>query len=111
MKTVYDVVIDDAAVSGYFASLINRIFKILPIREREEATLVSYLDSLAIELLGCESLLPVLSNDGEFISVLATVRYLRDNPDLSVQTVKREVFRTISSCKKIEARYGEGGEA
>ena len=28
----------------------------------------------------------------------------------SLMLVKREVFRTISSCKKIEARYGEEGE-
>lgn len=111
MRTAYNISLDDAAVSGYFAALINRIFKILPIREREEDTLTTYLDSLMLELMGCESLLPDLSSDGEFVSVLSTVRYLRDNPSLPVSTVKREVFRTISSCKKMEVRYGEEGPA
>lgn len=109
MKTAYGVCLDDAAVSAYFASLVNRIFKILPIREREEETLGAYLDSLAIELAGCESLLPVLSGDGEFISVLSTIRSLRDDPSLPVATVKREVFRAISICKRMETRYGKEG--
>ena len=109
MKTVYGVSLDDTAVSAYFAALINRVFKILPIREREEDTLTAYLDSLALELMGCGSLLPALSADGEFVSVLSTVRSLRDNPSLPVSTVKREVFRTISACKKMESRYGEEG--
>lgn len=107
MKTVYGTEMGNLVLSDYFASLVNKVFKVLPIREREEATLVTYLDSLAIELMGYESLLPSFSEDGEFISILSTVRYLRDNPDLPVPVVKREVFRMIASCKKIEKRYGE----
>lgn len=103
--TVYGIPVDDVVVAGYFSSLVNRVFKILPIKEREEKTLETYLDSLSMELLGCKSLIPSLGDDGGYLSILASIRYIRDNPDLPLSLVRREVFRTISVCKKIEGRF------
>lgn len=103
--TVYEIPVNDVLVAGYFSSLVNRVFKILPIKEREEKTLETYLDSLSMELLGCKSLIPSLGDDGAYLSILASIRYIHDNPDLPLPIVRREVFRTISVCKKIEGRY------
>ena len=108
--TSHGIPVATTFVSGYFAALVNRIFKILPIRERGEATLGTYLDSLIIELLGCERLLTELNGDEGLLTLIATFQYLRDNDDLSVAVVKREVFRAISVCKKIGERF-EGGDA
>ena len=107
--TVYGITMDNAFVSGYFASLVNRIFKILPIRERGETTLSTYLDSLIIEILGCESVLAELNGDEGILTLVSTFRYLRDNEDLPVSVVRREVFRAISVCKKIGERFEGGG--
>ena len=107
--TTYGIPLDTSFVSGYFAALVNRIFKILPIRERGETTLPSYLDSLIMELLGCENVLRELNGDEGILTLVSTFRYLRDNGDLPVAVVKREVFRAISVCKKIGERYEGGG--
>lgn len=104
-NTVYEIPVSDVLVAGYFSSLVNRVFKILPIKEREEKTLETYLDSLSMELLGCKSLIPVLNGDGAYLSILASIRYIHDNPDLPLPVIRREVFRTISVCKKIEERF------
>lgn len=106
METSAGIPVDAAFVSGYFSSLVNRIYKILPIRERSESTLGVYLDSLMLELLGCEQLLTEIRGDPVLLTLLSTVRYLRDNPDLPVAVVRREVFRCISVCKKTAERYG-----
>lgn len=94
---------------SYLRYLIDRFFKILPIKESEseygEESFVSYLQSLQLELLGCKELIVVLHDDPGVISLLGILQYLMDNPDCSVRTVKREVFRAISICNKLRARY------
>jgi len=107
IDTIYGVPVDEKHIAGYFSSLVNRVFKILPIREREENTLPVYLDSLTMELMGCKSLFPRLSEDGSYISLLSTIRYIHDNPDLPLPTVRREVFRAISVCKKVGEHYAD----
>lgn len=94
---------------SYLRFLIDRFFKILPIKESEveygRDALSSYLQSLRLELLGCKELVIVLNDDPEIMSLLGILQYLIDNPDCSVRTVKREVFRAISICNKLRARY------
>ena len=110
IDSVYGEPVEEVSVEAYFSSLVNRIFKILPIREREESTLGSYLDSLCLELIGCGDLLPVIGADEGFLTLLATIRSIRDHPELPVPVVRREVFRAISVCKKMMIRFG-GGDA
>lgn len=94
---------------NYLRFLIDRFFKILPIKESEEEygkeALSSYLQSLQLELLGCKELIVVLHDDPEIMSLHGVLQYLIDNPDCSVRTVKREVFRAISICNKLRAKY------
>ena len=47
----------------------------------------------------------VLHDDRDYVSLLAILQYLIDNPETSVHTVKREVFRAISICNKLRAKY------
>ena len=47
---------------------------------------------------------------GMFLTLLSILQYLINYPKCLVKVVKREVFRAISICKKIGARYaGERG--
>ena len=108
IETSAGIPVDAAFVSGYFVALVNRLYKILPIRERNEKTLGTYLDSLMCELLGCEQFLMEIRGDAVLVTLLSTIQYLKDHPDLPVAVVKREVFRSISICKKLAERYGGG---
>lgn len=94
---------------SYMRSLVNRFFKILPIKESEtqygESSFHTYIESLQAELIGCESLILALHDDPLFMSLISILQYMMDNPDCSVRTVKREVFRAISICNKLKARY------
>lgn len=98
---------DSKLLSNYFKSLVNRFFKILPIREQEDESLVIYLKSFQEELLGCQELIVALEYDALFISLLTTLQYLIDHPDSSVQSVRRKVFNAISVCNKLKSMYAE----
>ena len=89
----------------YVRNLVNRFFKILPLWEDQEESLPTYLESLLLELKGFNGLMYVINDDPDYVSLLAILQYLVDNPDTSVHTVKREVFRAISICNKLRAKY------
>ena len=104
-ETVAGVPIKREIVYGYFKQLVNHFFKILPMRENNEESLVTYMESLQIELLGCQNLIVTLKDDSNYLIMLSILQYLIDNPDCSVARVKREVFRAISICNKLQSDF------
>ena len=101
--------LNQALLQKYFKSLINSFFKILPMRENEDTTLPTYMCSLRAELLGCKNLIPQLTEDTSYLTLLSILQYLIDNYTEEVPTVKREVFRAINICSKLEVIYAKGG--
>lgn len=105
IQTTAGVPMNATMLSGYMRSLVNRFFKILPIRESGEDSLETYMRSLLSELLGFKELIVAVHEDSEFVSLLNILQYLIDNPECSLVVVKREVFRAISICNKLKAKY------
>lgn len=95
--------LSDKLITNYFNTLVNRIFKILPMRENEERTLAVYIDSLQSELIGCKGLIISFKDNSDFLSLLSILQYLIDNPNCHVSKVKREVFNAISICGKLKS--------
>lgn len=102
--TKYKIEVSDELTNNYFKSLINKIYKILPIKESGEPTLYKYIESLLRELIGNKTLIVKLSNDAQYLSLLATLEYLNSN-DCEVAVVRTEVFKAISICKKLQKKY------
>ncbi len=105
IQTKLGIEMNDVLLSGYMGMLVNRFFKILPIRESGENSLDTYMRSLQLELLGCRSLICAIHEDPMFVSLLSILQYLIDTPDCPTTTVKREVFRAISICNKLRDQY------
>jgi hypothetical protein len=96
--------ISDAMFYNYLSLLIDKIFKILPMKEKNISTLYVYLDSLQIEILGCMGLSIEFKNDPEFITLLSTIQYLC-NSTSDDKTYKREVFKMIKIIEKLQGKY------
>ena len=79
VETVVGVPVDTKLLRNYFDSLVDRFFKIIPIRESEEETLPVYMQSLQMELLGCREFIPELCVDDEYMTLLAILQYLVDH--------------------------------
>ncbi len=105
MDTNSGVPINAEVLHNYFKRLVNHFFKILPMREKGEETLATYMESLQVELLGCKELITAIHNDPNYLTILAILQYLIDNPDCSVTMVKREVFRAISICNMLQSKF------
>lgn len=108
MNTIADTGnITPRLLNNYLTSLVNCFFKILPMRESGEKSVDKYIKSLQAELLGCRGLVQILNDDSRYLSLLSILQYLSDNPELPVETVKREVFKGIRLCNALKERYGE----
>lgn len=105
VETTAGMPIDAEVLHNYFRNLVNHFFKILPIREQNEESLTTYMQSLQAELLGCRGLVSAIQNDASYLTLLSILQYLIDNPECTVREVKREVFRAISICNKLKAQY------
>ena len=100
--------VDEALVAKYFDTLVNKIFKILPIIENREESITTYMESLGVELTGFQSLLPSIGEDPSYLSLLSIFKWLSDNvgeSDEHYKVIRREVFHAISLCKKMHSRF------
>lgn len=109
IETTSNTQLDRELVCNYFRNLVNQFFKILPMREADEVSLPIYIESLYIELLGCGGVVAGIKDDASFLTLLSILHYLMDNPDCSVHSTKRQVFKAISICNKLKAQIMEGG--
>mgnify|MGYP006891094825 CR=1 FL=1 len=98
----------EKVLKNYFDSLVNSFFKILPIKESEEDTLTEYMQSLQLELIGCNSLFAGTSYDSALLSLIAILQYLIDN-DCEMKVIRREVFKSIGICKMLKKKYFKEG--
>jgi len=105
VKTTAGTEVDSELVYKYFRNLVNQFFKILPMREDNEESLPTYIESLRAELLGCGNVIEPLTENPSFITLISILQYLMDNPDCPVAVTKREVFKAISICNKFRDQY------
>lgn len=110
--TIYirpELSLDSIMLEHYFTTLIDLIFKVLPLWEDGEESLGVYMQGLQVEILGCSSLLAATNFDPMLMSIAARLQYLIDNPDCDISVVKREVFGSISICNKLKRKYSSKG--
>ena len=88
----------------YFEFLINKTYKILPLKEEKSDTLKSYLESYQRELIGNMDLIPLLVDEPKFITLLNTMQFLIAE-EYSDKVCKREVFKCIRILEEINEKY------
>lgn len=106
VETKYEISIPKNLVNNYCKNLINMFYKILPMKENGENTLDTYMESLMFELIGAKGVMVALRDDALFLSLMAILQGMIEQPDCDVSVIKREVFRAISICNKLKDRYG-----
>ena len=94
----------------YLNSVINSVFKILPLYEEENVGVETYVESLLFELHGLDKVVEI-EHSFEYISLLSTlesvkIEVVKDNSKKS--TVKREIFKCINIIKNMVTKLEEG---
>lgn len=93
------------ALTNYLRNLINKVYKILPMKEEQCVTYNSYLQSLQNELVGCYKLWDVLVDAPQFITIINIIKYL-DTEDYDIAVCRREVFKAIHLIEDLIAKEG-----
>jgi hypothetical protein len=101
LKNKYGGDIDINSLQEYFKHLINRLWKILPMKEQNCLTLDKYLFNLRIELMGGES---ILLNSGLFIELINNLESLSGLD--KKEEYKPQIFKCINICEKIINKLG-----
>ena len=85
----------------YYDSLIDSVFKILPLYEEENIGIKTYVESLLFELYGLDSAIRI-EDSADYISLLSTLESIKKEvvkSDSKKKVIKREVFKCISVVK------------
>ena len=109
MMSRYDIDINDVMIKNKLDALVNQFYKILPIKESGEPSLLQYMKSLQREMLGCKSLILALENDAQYLTLLSILQYMIDH-DCDVATVKSDVFKAIGIIKRMQAKLDQNTE-
>lgn len=104
MMTTYNIEVSDELFCRQMNDLVNRFYKILPIKENGEATLTQYQQSLLREMLGLQGLITALQYDDRYMSLLSILQYMIDH-DPEVSVVRSDVFKAINILKSLKAKY------
>lgn len=92
------------AVDKYLDALVGRIFKILPMYEKNE-DVRTYVCGIVDELIGFGDLIDVLDGDPKFISLLALLKFVSENSTSDGAAIRATVFKSITLCNKLRADY------
>lgn len=97
-------------LSVYLNSVVNSVFKILPLYEEGNYGIKTYLESLLLELYNLEKAIKI-EHSYEYISLLATLEAVKSEifkEDSKKPVVKREIFKCINIIKNMVGRLEEG---
>lgn len=88
---------------NYFDVLINRLYKILPLKEEGSLTVDKYIESLLSELTGGQDVILLIHEDGQYLSVINSLEFIRTCENISV--CRREIFKCIRIVEKLKQKY------
>lgn len=97
-------------LSVYLDSLINSVFKILPLYEEKNVGIETYIESLLFELYGLDKAIEIKYSQ-EYLSILSILESIKkevSKKDSEKKIIKREVFKCISIIKSVLDRLKSG---
>ncbi|UGO51077.1 hypothetical protein PQE70_gp224 [Bacillus phage vB_BanS_Nate] len=103
---------DTSRLVVYLNSVVNSVFKILPLFEEKNVGVDTYIESLLFELYGLQEAVNV-EHSSEYISLLSTLESIRaeiGRENSRKATVKREIFKCINIIKNMIGKLEEEGE-
>lgn len=106
MKTKYGAEIDSETMVEYFQLLINKIFKLLPMKEQNILTLDDYTYSILQEIAGGNKL---ILNDKYFVELLCNLENLSEIKG-DYKKYRSQIFKCINICQKIIDNLKKDGD-
>lgn len=109
MTTKYNTEYPDIGLREYLTSMVGKIFKILPIYEKNPHDALLYVDGFLRELNGFRELIDAVGDDPEFLSMLSTLCGIQQSVACDSFS-KSDVFKAINQCDSVRHKYAGIGE-
>lgn len=100
MKTKYSN-IPNTLYYNYTNKLINKLYKIIPLKEGNCPTVDKYISGLLMELSGYKSFIIYLNYDARILSIINTLEFIKNN-ELDHDTYRDLIFKCINNTKQIQ---------
>lgn len=100
MKTKYSDIPTDL-YCNYINKLIDKFYKIIPLKESNCVTTNVYIDGLIIEISGFQEFIEHLNYDARILTILNILNYIQNN-ELSHYEYRRQIFKCINFIKQIQ---------
>lgn len=94
---------DKDMILNYFESLVDDVFKILPLYEEENIGLATYIESMIFNLNSLKDIIDS-KNGYKYITILLILKSIEEEvvkKDSEKRIIKREVFKCINIIKDI----------
>jgi len=101
-ETKYGSTIPQLTLKQYFEKLTGRIFKILPLKEEGVSTVDTYIDSLLLEICGCERLITKNLCVLELVVHIEALHLVIND----MAKFRSQVLKCVKLCKKISDNVG-----
>jgi len=101
---------DNQKLVVYLNSVVNSVFKILPLYEEQNVGVKTYIESLLFEFYGLEEAIAI-EHSYEYISLLSTLESVKkevSKENSRKPVVKREIFKCINIIKNMVGKLEEG---
>lgn len=100
IKTKYSPIPTELYIN-YLKKLIDKFFKIIPLKEEKSDTVDAYIESLVSELTGMHDLMYALNLNPQIMTLISTLYALL----LEDNNYRSEIFKCIQVIKNLESEY------
>lgn len=110
-KLAFTENISDKNIGSYFKYLVNKTYKILPLKEeainkKSNDSYFLYLDRLMAELSGFQFLFGIIDSEPKMMDYFNIIAYLRWDDKYTHRECKSEVFKAIRILNDISNKNG-----
>lgn len=103
MNTKYGK-LPDEMLFDYMDKMINKVWKMLPMREENVPTLAFYIESILREFVSQKELVDCFKKNGSYIEILGIIEGLLTQEDYL--TYRSDVLRAVNSIKRLKSSLG-----
>ena len=93
-------------VSKYLEFITNKVFKLLPLKEKTDPELSKHIDNLIIQLVGAMETYPELKSSQRYLSVVNSIYYFQKN-EFSVEQCRRKVLNSAAILSNLAEAFKE----
>ncbi len=100
--------IPDKTCENYYKKLVDKLFKIIPLKEENADTVEVYIQDLIYELVGNDDVFFLSNDDSRVIDIVSILQSIK-NEDMSHAEYRRAIFKCITLTNQLCEIVVSGG--